>query len=101
MRHPAKHGAKLAAAQAHVQAFKAIAHIARLRIFFFLVTRGRETATGEIREAIAIPGPTLSHHLDILRRAGLVQSRREARFIYCSVNYDLVSDLVRLLSACC
>jgi DNA-binding transcriptional ArsR family regulator len=93
--------ARLVAAPRHVEAFKAISHIARLRIFFFLVSQGREIATGEIQEAIRIPGPTLSHHLDILRRAGLVNSRREARFIYCSVNYDLVSDLVRLLSACC
>jgi DNA-binding transcriptional ArsR family regulator len=101
MNAPLRSRARLVASPAHVAAFKAIAHIARLRIFFFLVTRGRETATGDIQEAIGIPGPTLSHHLDILRRAGLVQSRREARFIYCSVNYELVSELVRLLSACC
>ena len=92
---------KLLASPAHVAAFKAIAHIARLRIFFFLVTRGREVATGDIQEAIGVPGPTLTHHLDILRRAGLVQSRRESRFIYCSVNHEFVGDLVRLLSACC
>jgi ArsR family transcriptional regulator, arsenate/arsenite/antimonite-responsive transcriptional repressor len=91
----------LVASEAHVAAFKAIAHIARLRIFFFLVSARREVATGEIQEAIGIPAPTLSHHLDVLRRAGLVQSRREARFIYCSVDYELVSDLVGLLSACC
>ena len=82
-------------------AFKAVAHVARLRIFFFLVTSRREVPIGDIQEAVGIPGPTLTHHLDILRRAGLVQSRREARFIYCSVNSELVSDLVRLLSACC
>src|SRR5688572_4185457 len=92
---------RLVASPAHVAAFKAVAHIARLRIFFFLVSRGSEVTTGEIQEAIGIPSPTLSHHLDILRRAGLVVSRREARFIYCSVNYDFVSELVRLLSACC
>jgi ArsR family transcriptional regulator, arsenate/arsenite/antimonite-responsive transcriptional repressor len=91
----------LVASPAHVEAFKAIAHIARLRIFFFLVSLRREAATGEVQEALGIPGPTLSHHLDILRRAKLIVSRRESRFIYCSVNYELVSELVRLLSACC
>ena len=55
----------------------------------------------DIQAAVGIPGPTLSHHLDILRRAGLVQSRREARFIYCSANHEFVTELVRLLSACC
>jgi DNA-binding transcriptional ArsR family regulator len=101
MNAPARSRHRLTASPAHVAAFKAIAHIARLRIFFFLVSCRREVATGDIQEAVGIPGPTLSHHLDILRRAGLVQSRREARFIYCSVNHDFVSDLVRLLSACC
>lgn len=48
-----------------------------------------------------IPGPTLSHHLDRLRRAGLVQSRRAERFIYYSVKKEIVSELVRLLTACC
>jgi ArsR family transcriptional regulator len=91
----------LVASPTHVEAFKAIAHIARLRIFFFLVSLRREAATGEIQEALGIPGPTLSHHVDILRRAELIVSRRESRFIYCSVNYGFVSDLVRLLSACC
>jgi ArsR family transcriptional regulator, arsenate/arsenite/antimonite-responsive transcriptional repressor len=93
--------AELVASPAHVEGFKAIAHIARLRIFFFLVSLRKEAATGDIQEALSIPGPTLSHHLDILKRAGLIASRRESRFIYCSVNYGFVSDLVRLLSACC
>jgi DNA-binding transcriptional ArsR family regulator len=91
----------LIASDAHVAAFKAVAHVARLRIFFFLVASRREVATGEIQEAVGIPGPTLTHHLDSVRRVGLVESRREARFIYCSVNYELVSELVPLLSACC
>ncbi len=91
----------LAATEAHVTAFKAIAHIARLQIFFFLVGARGEVPTGEIQAAIGIPGPTLTHHLDVLRDAGLIQSRRQSRFIYCSVNHDLVSELVRLLSACC
>ena len=42
-------------------------------------------SVGEIQEAVEIPGPTLSHHLDILRRAGLLESRKEERYIYYSV----------------
>ena len=48
-----------------------------------------------------VPAPTLSHHLDQLRRAGLIESRREERYIYYSVRTDLVTELVRLLTACC
>ncbi len=93
--------ARLAANEAHVEAFKALAHPTRLQVFFVLVRAGREMSVGEIQEAVGIPGPTLSHHLDILRRAGLVESRKEERYIYFSVQRETVTTLVRLLTACC
>ena len=93
--------AKLQAREAHVEAFKALGHLTRLQIFFFLVRAGREVAAGEIQAELEIPGPTLSHHLDALRRAGLVQSRKEERFVYYTARPDTVSELVRLLTACC
>ena len=91
----------LAARETHAEAFKALAHLTRLEIFFLLVRAGREVPAGEIQAELEIPGPTLSHHLDVLRRAGLVQSRREERFIYYSTRPDTASQLVRLLTACC
>ena len=93
--------ARLQAREAHVDAFKALAHLSRLQIVFVLVRAGREMAAGEIQAELEILGPTLSHHLDVLRRAGLVDSRREERFIYYSIRPDTISDLVRLLTACC
>src|SRR5882672_11426745 len=93
--------ARLDANHSHVEAFKALAHLSRLQVFFFLVRAGKEMSVGEIQEAVEIPGPTLSHHLDALRRAGLVQSRKEERYIYYSARPDTVSELVRLLTACC
>ena len=92
---------QLSANVSHVEAFKALAHLSRLEVFFVLVKAGREMAVGEIQEAVEIPGPTLSHHLDILRRAGLVESRKEERYIYYSVQREQVTALVRLLTACC
>jgi DNA-binding transcriptional ArsR family regulator len=93
--------ARLQADQTHVEALKALAHLTRLQVFFFLVRAGGEVAAGEIQEALEVPGPTLSHHLDLLRRAGLVTSRRHERYVYYAVNRETVSDLVRLLTACC
>jgi DNA-binding transcriptional ArsR family regulator len=93
--------ARLQAREDHVEAFKALAHLSRLQIFFFLVRRGQELPAGEIQAELEIPGPTLSHHLDALRRAGLVQSRKEERFVYYSARPGMVSELVRLLTACC
>lgn len=92
---------QLEATGAHVEAFKALAHLTRLQVFFFLVRAGRDVSVGEIQEAVGVPGPTLSHHLDGLRRAGLIESRKEERYIYYSVRRDTVTALVRLLTACC
>jgi len=93
--------ARLQARENHVEAFKALAHLSRLQIFFFLVRAGREVSVGEIQAELEIPGPTLSHHLDVLRRAGLVASRKEERYVYYASRPDTASELVRLLTACC
>jgi ArsR family transcriptional regulator, arsenate/arsenite/antimonite-responsive transcriptional repressor len=93
--------ARLIATDAHVDAFKALAHRSRLEVFFFLVRQQGEVAVGDIQADLEIPGPTLSHHLDLLRRAGLVQSRKEGTFVYYSTKPEMVSQLVRLLTACC
>jgi DNA-binding transcriptional ArsR family regulator len=92
---------KLQATGRHVEAFKALAHPTRLQVFFYLVRQKTEVPAGEIQAELEIPGPTLSHHLDLLRRAELVQSRREGTFIYYSPKPDMVTELVRLLTACC
>jgi ArsR family transcriptional regulator len=91
----------LVATPEHVDAFKALAHPGRLEVFFTIVKAGKELAAGEIQEAVKMPAPTVSHHLDQLRRAGLLDSRRQERFIYYSVGTTMVTDLVRLLTACC
>jgi DNA-binding transcriptional ArsR family regulator len=93
--------ARLAATEDHVEAFKALAHLSRLQIFFMLVRAKTEMSVGEIQAEVEIPGPTLSHHLDALRRAGLLESRKEERYIYYSVKRETVSTLTRLLTACC
>jgi len=93
--------ARLEADETHVEAFKALGHLTRLQVFFFLVRAGREVSVGEIQAAVEIPGPTLSHHLDALRRAGLVEGRKEERYIYYSVQRETATTLARLLTACC
>ena len=93
--------ASLAVAPDHVEAFKALAHPGRLDVFYTLVKARGELAAGDVQAAVGVPAPTVSHHLAELRRAGLIESRREERFIYYSVRTDMVTDLVRVLTACC
>jgi len=88
--------------QKHAEAFKALSHETRLAVFYHLVRKGEAGDTvGKLQEAIDVPWATLSHHLDVLRRAGLLASRREERYVYYRVRPEQVGDLVRLLTACC
>ncbi len=82
-------------------ALKALAHLGRLRVFFHLVQAGKPVPAHEIQTALALPGPTLSHHLEQLEKVGLIQRVRHERFIRSSVRRELVVELVRLLTACC
>jgi DNA-binding transcriptional ArsR family regulator len=84
-----------------VVAFKALAHLDRLRVFFCLVQAEKPLPVTEIQGLLELPWPTLSHHLDQLERAGLIDRERNERFIFSSVRRDTVTDLVRLLTTCC
>jgi DNA-binding transcriptional ArsR family regulator len=92
---------RLEAEEGHAEAFNALGHLTRLRIFFLLAQAKREVPAGEIQESLGVPGPTLSHHLNLLRLAGLISNRREERHVFYSVNKAMVSQLVRLLTDCC
>ena len=85
----------------HVNAFKALAHLGRLQVFFYLVQAAEPVPANQIQKALKLPGPTLSHHLDELEQAGLIERKRDVRFIYSSVKRPAVTELVRILTACC
>ena len=50
---------------------------------------------GEIVEALNVSQPTVSHHLSILKEAGLVNSRREGKQVFYSLNQKQIAN------ACC
>ena len=57
----------------------ALAQMTRLRTFRLLVSREPEgIAAGELARLVAIPQNTMSAHLSILSRAGLVSGERRA-----------------------
>jgi ArsR family transcriptional regulator len=73
--------------------FKALNDQTRREILELLRT-GDKTA-GEIADGFSISKPSISHHLDILRQAGLVESVREGQFIYYSLNSTMVDEIVK------
>lgn len=57
---------------------------------------------GEWIQRIDIPAPTMSFHLRELVRAGLVESRREGRFLYYSAAFARMRSLIDFLTdKCC
>lgn len=67
------------------QMTKALADVARLTIIYHLARRDDITVT-ELTDLLAISQPLLSWHLRKLRKAGLVQTRRAGRQVYCTLN---------------
>lgn len=51
-----------------------------------------ELSAGGINKKLAITGATLSHHLDILKRANLLSSRREGQQIFYSLNLSVFEE---------
>jgi DNA-binding transcriptional ArsR family regulator len=85
-----------------IAALGALAQETRLDIFRMLVQKGPEgLPAGEIGARLGQPSPTMSFHLNQLRFAGLVVSRRESRSIIYSANFKAMSDLLTYLTDNC
>jgi DNA-binding transcriptional ArsR family regulator len=86
-----------------IVALGALAQESRLATFRLLVKRGPQGYTpGELVERLGIPAPTLSFHLRELQRAGLIESRREGRFIYYGAAFARMRSLIDFLTdKCC
>jgi DNA-binding transcriptional ArsR family regulator len=83
-------------------ALGALAQETRLNIFRLLVQKGPEgLPAGEIGERLGQPSPTLSFHLNQLRFAGLVSSRRASRSIIYSANFKAMNHLLAYLTENC
>jgi len=85
-----------------IAALAALAQDTRLDIFRLLVQKGPTgLPAGEIGERLGQPSPTLSFHLNQLRFAGLVTSRRASRSIIYSANFKAMNDLLSYLTENC
>ena len=84
-------------------AFTALAQETRLRAFRLLVRAGPAgLPAGEIARALAAAPSTLSTHLGLLQRAGLVSSERHSRQIVYRADFEGVGTLMRfLMEDCC
>jgi len=54
-----------------------------------------DLSAGDIAEKFNISKPSISHHLDLLRQAGLVESVKQGQFIYYSLNTTVFDELIK------
>ncbi len=75
------------------QLFKALNDPTRREILE-LLQRG-DLSAGDIADQFDMSKPSISHHLDLLRQAGLVESVKKGQFIYYSINTTVFDEMVK------
>jgi DNA-binding transcriptional ArsR family regulator len=58
---------------------------------------GEEICVNEIAAVFDISRPAISHHLKVLRNAGLVGNEKRGKEVYYHVNYDYCADVLKLV----
>ena len=78
---------------------KALADPVRLRLFSLVASHaGGEACVCDISGDFEVSQPTISHHLKVLRDAGLLTSQRRASWVYYAVVPEALRDLSSLLN---
>jgi DNA-binding transcriptional ArsR family regulator len=68
-----------------LETLRALSHPIRLELIAQIAARG-PICTCHLEEDLPYTQPTISKHLAVLRRAGLIQGRREGRWVYHTVD---------------
>lgn len=78
--------------------FKALSDPTRRQILQMLRERG-DLSAGEISEAFEFSKATISHHLDLLKQANLVEVVRSGQYNFYAVNMTVVDEVMEWLIA--
>lgn len=79
------------------ESFKALSDPTRRKIIEML-RNGKMTA-GEIGDKFQITGASISHHLSILKNAGLVTDDKQGKYIYYELNLSVVEEILAWLAS--
>ena len=72
--------------------FKALNDNTRRQIIELL--KDRDLNAGQIAAHFDMSKPSISHHLDILKRAELISSEKQGQFVNYSLNTTILEDLM-------
>ncbi len=86
-----------------IEAFAALSQPTRLDAFRLIIRHEpRGLPAGEVARLLDVPQNTMSSHLAVLSRAGLISSERHSRSIIYRAELDKVRELASfLVSDCC
>ena len=54
--------------------------------------KGERLTVGQIAEVVTLSRPAVSHHLKILRQAGVLDAQREGREVYLRINREVLEE---------
>jgi ArsR family transcriptional regulator len=78
--------------------FKALADPVRLRLLSLIASHaGGEACVCDLTGAFELTGPTISHHLKVLRETGLITGQRRGTWIYYRLHPDVLARLSAVL----
>lgn len=81
------------------QAFKALGDPIRLQLMSMIASApGGEICVCDLTPAFTLSSTTISHHLKVLREAGLVDAERRASWVYYRARPGLMRQLATLLA---
>lgn len=73
--------------------FKALNDVTRRAILELL--KDRDMTAGDIANQFNMTKPSISHHLDLLKQAGLVESIKEGQYIHYSINTTVMDEMLK------
>ncbi|MFD6529351.1 ArsR/SmtB family transcription factor [Streptomyces sp. NPDC060184] len=85
--------------QALAKVFKALGDPVRLRLLSMIASRaGGEVCVCDLTPAFDLSQPTISHHLKLLKQAGLIDSERRGTWVYYRLLPETTDQLAQVLS---
>jgi ArsR family transcriptional regulator len=82
------------------RSFKALGDPVRLRLLSLIASQASgEACVCDLTDAFDVTGPTISHHLKVLREAGLITGERRGTWVYYRADPDALRELSDVLDA--
>ena len=86
-------------AEAVAESFDLLAHPVRLQLLDVLARNEGRVCVCDLEAAVPVKQPTVSHHLRLLREAGIVESEKVGQWVYYRIRREPARDLRQRIAA--